>query len=221
MGRLLLGERLDTDLIDVGTDKRNPNGITRCLSMTVNKDQHQENRTKIKVISIMSGDRLYWQWVKQSAREIVISDYGEGRVKRSRSLTSNGLTYKKEMFKERKVSSRLIWKYSIIEGLLFSVKNIILVEEEIKQLNELFNMLLDELFFCGMADRRKGFSLIFSRDHCQRFSPSRTSDTPRTGFEPAQNLSSGLVKWSCAVVITTTPRHTSWVQSVVGRWWKR
>ena len=147
MGRLSLGERLDADLVDVGTDKRNPNGITRCLSMTVNKDQHQENRTKIKVISIMSGDRSFWQWVKQSAREIVISDDGEGRAKRSRSLTSNGLTYKKEMFKERKVSSRFIRKYSIIEELLFSVKNIILVEEEIKQLNELFSMLLDELFF--------------------------------------------------------------------------
>ena len=48
--------------------------------------------------------------------------------------------------------------------------------------------------FCGMVDRRKAFSLIFSRDHCQRSSPSRISDTPRAGFEPAQNLSSGLVE---------------------------
>ena len=46
------------------------------------------------------------------------------------------------------------------------------------------------------------------RDHCQRSSPSRISDTPRAAFEPAQNLSSGFVEWSCAVVITTTPgRH--------------
>ena len=52
----------------------------------------------------------------------------------------------------------------------------------------------DELFF----------SLISSRDHCQRSSPSRISDT---GFGLAQNLSSGLVEWSCAVVITTTPRR--------------
>ena len=58
--------------------------------------------------------------------------------------------------------------------------------------------------FCGMVDRRKAFSLISSRDHCQRSSPSRISDT---GFELAQNLSSGLVEWSCAVVITTTPRR--------------
>ena len=32
------------------------------------------------------------------------------------------------------------------------------------------------------------------------------SKTRRAGFEPAQNLSSGLVEWSSAVVITTTPR---------------
>ena len=56
--------------------------------------------------------------------------------------------------------------------------------------------------FCGMVDRRNASSLIFSRDHCQKFSPSRISDTLQTGFEPAQNLNSGFVEWSCAVVIT-------------------
>ena len=61
--------------------------------------------------------------------------------------------------------------------------------------------------FCGMVDRRKAFSLIFSRGHCQRSSPSRISDTPRAGSEPAQNLSSGFVEWNCAIVITTTPRR--------------
>ena len=52
--------------------------------------------------------------------------------------------------------------------------------------------------FCGMVDRRKAFSLISSRNHCQRSSPSRISDTPWAGFEPAQNLSSGFVEWSLA-----------------------
>ena len=61
--------------------------------------------------------------------------------------------------------------------------------------------------FCGMVGRWKAFSLISSRDHYQRSSPSRISDTPRAGFEPPQNLSSGLVEWSCAVVITTTSRR--------------
>ena len=48
--------------------------------------------------------------------------------------------------------------------------------------------------FCGMIDRQKVFSLISSRNHCQRSSPWRISDMPRAGFEPAQNLSSGFDK---------------------------
>ena len=46
--------------------------------------------------------------------------------------------------------------------------------------------------FCSMVDLRKAFSLISSWDQCQRSSPSRISDTPLTGFEPPQNVSSGL-----------------------------
>ena len=48
--------------------------------------------------------------------------------------------------------------------------------------------------FCGMVDRRKAFSLISRWDHCQRSSPLRIFDTPRAGFHPVQNLSSGLVE---------------------------
>ena len=44
----------------------------------------------------------------------------------------------------------------------------------------------DDELLCRMVDRGKAISLISSRDHCQRSSPSRISDTPR------------------AVVITTT-----------------
>ena len=58
--------------------------------------------------------------------------------------------------------------------------------------------------FCGMVDRRKGLSPISSLDHCQRSSPSLIFDTPQAGFEPSQNLSSGLVEWSCAGIITST-----------------
>ena len=60
---------------------------------------------------------------------------------------------------------------------------------------------------CGMIDWRKAFSLISSRDHCRRSSPSRISDTPRARFKPAPSLSTGFVEWSCAVVIYTTPRR--------------
>ena len=62
-------------------------------------------------------------------------------------------------------------------------------------------------YFCGMVDQRKAFGLNSSWDHCQGSSQTRISDTPRAGFELAQSLSSGLVEWSCAVVITTTPRR--------------
>ena len=48
-----------------------------------------------------------------------------------------------------------------------------------------------------MVDRRKMF---------RRSSPSQISDTPRAGFEPAQNLSSSFVEGNYAVVITTSPR---------------
>ena len=61
--------------------------------------------------------------------------------------------------------------------------------------------------FCGMVARQKMLNLISCRDHCQRSSLSQISDTARAGFEPAANLSSALVEWSCAVVITTTPQR--------------
>ena len=69
--------------------------------------------------------------------------------------------------------------------------------------------------FCGMVNRRKVFNLTSSRDHCQRSSPTRISDTPRAGFEPAENLSSGLVEWSCAVVI-----KVGW-GNIWQTWWGR
>ena len=68
-------------------------------------------------------------------------------------------------------------------------------------------MMMMKNCFCGMVDRRKAYSLISSRNHCQRSSPLRIPDMPRAGAEPAQNLILGFVQWSCAVVITTTPCH--------------
>ena len=65
--------------------------------------------------------------------------------------------------------------------------------------------------FCDMVDRRKEFSLTSSRGHCQRSSPLRISDRPQARFEPAHNLSSGLVEWSCVVEINTAPRRHSMV----------
>ena len=56
------------------------------------------------------------------------------------------------------------------------------------------NLLMMMNCFCDIVDQRKAFSLISNQDHCQRLSPSRISDTPPAGFEPAQNLSSGFVE---------------------------
>ena len=66
--------------------------------------------------------------------------------------------------------------------------------------------------FSGMVD------LISSRDHCQRFSPSQISSTPRAGLEPAQNLSSDFVEWSCfkifLIILNTLIHWCSWTISV-------
>ena len=61
-----------------------------------------------------------------------------------------------------------------------------------------------ELVWWILSDRRRQFSLISRWDHCQRSFSSRISETLGVGFEPVQNLSSGLVEWRCAVVITKT-----------------
>ena len=67
-------------------------------------------------------------------------------------------------------------------------------------------MMMVENCFCVIVDWRKVFSLISCRDHCQRCSPVQISHTLPVGFEPAPNLTLGLVEWSCAVVATNTPR---------------
>ena len=137
--RMSLKERLDTDLGELGTDKGNPNGTTRCQSMMVYEDQVWGNWTKIREISCMPGDSSCSQWVEKSAREIAIPHGSGGRPTRSRNLTERGLAYKKETLRERrrKINSRLIRQYSTIEDLLFSSKNIIAVKEEMKQFNDL------------------------------------------------------------------------------------
>ena len=62
-------------------------------------------------------------------------------------------------------------------------------------------------FFCGMVDRRKAFSLISSRDHCQRSSPLQISDAASrvwTYAEPEFRLS-WMKLCSCDNHYTTAP----------------
>ena len=51
--------------------------------------------------------------------------------------------------------------------------------------------------FCGMVTDKRCLALFTVRPF---------SDAPLPGFEPTQNLNSGLVEWSCAAVIITTTR---------------
>ena len=74
----------------------------------------------------------------------------------------------------------------------------------------------DELFFAKWLTDKRRLRLIFSRYHCQTFSPSQISDTPRAGFEPAQNLSSDFVEGSSDNCYITAPRskHQSLTNSL-------
>ena len=87
----------------------------------------------------------------------------------------------------------------------FLLRSLMPKKKNWSKLNSLMMMMKN--CFCGMVDRQKEFSLIYSRDHCQISSLSRISDISWAGFQTAPNLSSGFVEWSCAVVITTTPRR--------------
>ena len=61
---------------------------------------------------------------------------------------------------------------------------------------------VDEFFSRNAEWPTKGVSLIYSRAIVKH--SCHIPDTPLGRFELAQNLCSGLVEWSCAVVITTT-----------------
>ena len=76
------------------------------------------------------------------------------------------------------------------------------------------------IIFAEWLTNVRRWSLICSRDHYRRFSPSQISDTPRPVFEPAQN-GSGFVEWSCAVVITTTPHNLLYICSSFDKFYLR
>ena len=53
--------------------------------------------------------------------------------------------------------------------------------------------------FAEWLINEKRTPLIFSWDHCQRFSLLQIPNTPWAGFQHAQNLSLDFNEWSCAV----------------------
>ena len=62
------------------------------------------------------------------------------------------------------------------------------------------------IVFLACLTKGRCFALFPAGTNCQGSSPLQISDTLQAEFEPAENLSSGLVDWSCAVVMTATPR---------------
>ena len=114
----------------------------------------------------------------------------------------------KHYFRDKKTSQLVIFELekSMILSfvLLQKVCGVFLIYTRMTMMMMMMMMMMMIMnCFRGMVDRRKAFSLISSRDHCQRFSPSQITETPQAGFEPVQNLSSGIIEWRCAVVITT------------------
>ena len=127
------------------------------------------------------------------------------------SIVFKGKNYRKNFcFSMMKIKESLKDTKQVLKSVLFSFKGYILQEYPPRRVTifQTFLRISAKIWIelvGGMVDRWKTFSLISSRDHCQRSSPSRISDMPQAGFEPVQNLSSGFVEWSCSVVITTTP----------------
>ena len=62
--------------------------------------------------------------------------------------------------------------------------------------------------FCGMVNWHKRHLALFPARIIVRDPHHSESDMPWAVFEPEQNLSSGLVEWSSAIVITTTSLMT-------------
>ena len=91
MGRISLEQRLNVDLEDPDTDKRNPNGIRKCQYMKVNEDQLLGKWAKTRETFRIPGDSSRSQWIGQSLREVVISDGGVGRATRAKRLSKKSL----------------------------------------------------------------------------------------------------------------------------------
>ena len=72
-----------------------------------------------------------------------------------------------------------------------------------------------ESLFCGVFHLQKVLSFISSQGYCRIFLLSHTFDMPRARFQPAQDLNWNRVYWSCAVMITTTPRSFIWYSQML------
>ena len=141
-----LGEGPDSSNLHVEyslADKRNQSVLmTRSWSMMVNED-HVEKHQRRETSSLPGTTTTCSRWVEQHGvcNDGVPSGDGQEDHVRQRKPTMKGLEYRKDTLRERrrKVNSRLIRKYSIIEDLLLSTTRRMIVEEELNQFNNLLN----------------------------------------------------------------------------------
>ena len=67
-----------------------------------------------------------------------------GRGQKTKKMTKKGLEYQISLMKEKrqKIYSRLLRKCGMAEGLLYSSRSMITIEEEMLQLNDMLKLLI-------------------------------------------------------------------------------
>ena len=129
MGWMSLVERLDADLGEPDTDKRIPNETRRCQSMIVNvrKIGPRSERHLECLVTVCAHSGLIRVQGKLSLHMVVEVEQQDLEISRRRVWCT-----RKRLSDREKIefNGRLIRKYSTIEDLLFSSKNIIAVEDE-------------------------------------------------------------------------------------------
>ena len=114
--------------------------------------------------------------------DLMCADYSKN-WRKLRKMTQTGLNMLHDG--SGNIESKIIRECKALSGRLLSTQSrAIAVREELGNSSVFFFLMMMTMMncFCGMVNRQEVFSLLSSRDHCQRFLPSRISDTPRAGF---------------------------------------
>ena len=114
--------------------------------------------------------------------DLMCADYSKN-WRKLRKMTQTGLNMLHDG--SGNIESKIIRECKALSGRLLSTQSrAIAVREELGNSSVFFFLMMMTMMncFCGMVNRQEAFSLLSSRDHCQRFLPSRISDTPRAGF---------------------------------------
>ena len=181
---------------------------------------HQMNILSTFNLSCVSTEIANWLKSMQNSRKCFVNEFIWIKLQDSSPNVSKDVFHRSAYISRtpifHKFSNVCLCAYLSVEkhhwlGLIFVkitlVHPLVQLVRSVMMIMMMLMMMMMMTCFCGIADWRKVLSLTSSWDHSKRFSPSQISDTSWAGFEHLQNLSSGFVKGSCAVVITTTPRR--------------